>query len=258
MGFSGRYWALWARAVFWLAPVLGGAAAWAESVSLAAGEYAPFVSDKLADGGVTAAIVTAAFKEQGVDATITYLPWKRGFVETGRGVHVGTFPYLRTPEREVDFLYSKPIYADQFRLFVRRDADTEHNWSKKTVCIPLGYDTTQISAFTTAHGIFIEQPTEIASCFKMLISSRVDAVWVSELVGVATIESIWRKDANIRMLDLILVGAVDYFLIVSRQLPNAPKWLERFDAGLKRIRDNGTFQRIVDRYRLKTAAPAQP
>lgn len=250
-GFTHRWAALWVHTLCLLLGLCGPAAA-AESVKLATGEYVPFVSEKLPDGGVTAAIVTAAFKAQGIDVNNIYMPWKRGFVETSRGRYIGTFPYLRTTEREVDFLYSKPIYADQFRLFVRRDSDVDRNWSKRTICVPLGYDTTQIDAFTKEHQIRIETPAEIASCFKMLQTARVDAVWVSELVGAATITSTLGEGANVRMLDLILVGAVDYFLIVSRQLPNAQDWITRFDAGLKTIRADGTYQRIVQRYNINT------
>lgn len=246
------------RVLVWLAIALGCTSAWAGSASLATGDYPPFVGFNLPDGGVTAAIVKAAFKDQGVETELAYLPWKRGFIETGHGQYVGTFPYLRTPEREVEFVYSQPIYSDQFRLFVRRDSDVENNWHKKTLCVPLGYDTTQIGTFTQAHAISIETPPAISNCFKMLDIGRVDAVWVSELVGAETVASTLGKNANVRRLDLVLVGAVDYFLIVSRKLPNAQAWVNRFNAGLKRIQSNGTYQRIVQRYNVTPRPGSNP
>lgn len=234
------------------------AGAWAESVALAAGDYPPFVGEKLPDGGVTAAIVKAAFKRQGVDTALAFRPWKRGFVETRQGRFVGTFPYLRTPEREVEFLYSRPIYTDQFRLFVRRDDTVESDWRNRRICVPLGYDTSQIAGFTQAHAIHIEVPPDVSHCFKMLNGGRVDAVWVSALVGAETIASTLGQGAKVRRLDLTLVGPVHYYLIVSRSLPNARAWVERFDQGLQQIHSDGTFQRIVKRYNIPVPTGSQP
>lgn len=224
----------------------------AGTVQLATGEYLPLVGEQLPQGGVTAAIVRAAFKTQGVDTEHVFLPWKRGLLETGGSKYLGTFPYLKTAEREVEFLYSQPIYADHFRLFARKDTQRPRDWYPKVLCIPLGYDTTQVQPFTQQHRIRLEHPPEIDHCFKMLQVGRVDAVWVSQLVGSETRHRLFGKNSDIEALNLKLnlVGSTDYFLILSRSHPDAQSWLQRFDAGLKRIKEDGTYQRILTRFKL--------
>lgn len=227
---------------------LASGMAQAETAKLTTGEYAPFVTQQQPEDGVTAAIVSAAFKTQGITVIRDFLPWKRGYADAERGKYVGTFPYLKTDERESAFLYSDPIYADHFRLFVRKEDDKVRTWAHKSLCIPLGYDTTQIQKFTTENSIILEQPPEISNCFNMLDRGRVDAVWVSQLVGMDTAKSLFGSNSRIYPLDTSLVGGTHYYFIVSRQLPEAQKWLLRFNTGLKVIKKDGTYQQIVNRF----------
>ena len=220
----------------------------AELAVMATGEYSPFVSQHLQDFGVTAAIVSAAFKTQGVDVKYEFLPWKRGYNDALLGKHVGTFPYLKTPEREAEFFYSEAFFTDHFRLFVRRAQQGQRDWANKRVCIPLGYDTTQIQFFTDANQITLERPSDIGNCFQMLERERVDAVWVSELVAIDTVRALFGATAKTYPLDMSLVDEVQYYFIVSKTLPHGSHWMARFDAGLKHIRKNGTYKKILRRF----------
>ena len=233
--------------LFGLVALLPGFAA-TVTVKIAAGEYPPFVSQKLPENGITAAIVTAALRAQGVDVTYEFLPWKRGFLATGLTKYAGTFPYLKTAEREVDFLYSEPIFTDIFRLFVRKSDGKERNWTGKSICIPLGYDTTQIQSFTTQNKITLERPSEISKCFNMLNVGHVEAVWVSELVGYDMVKTLFGRNSELYPLEMSLVGNTKYYFIISKKLPDAEKWMTRFNAGLKLIRENGNYKQIQARF----------
>lgn len=217
----------------------------AQTIAVAAGEYSPFVARQLPQYGVTAAIVTAAFKSQGVQVRYDFLPWKRGYHETQMGRYVATFPYLKTPEREQLFLYSDPIYTDRFRLFVRKSQLRQTEWTKKRLCIPLGYDTTQILGFTSANDMTLDRPSEISNCFQMLERERVDAIWVSELVAADTARALFGPTAQTNALEIHVGDENHYYLIVSKALPGANAWMSKFNAGLKQIRGNGSYKKIA-------------
>ena len=219
-----------------------------QTIAVAAGEYAPFVGQKQSQYGVTAAIVTAAFKSQGVRVQYDFLPWKRGYHETQLGRYAATFPYLKTPDRESLFLYSEPIYTDRFRLFVRKSQKGQTDWTKKRLCIPLGYDTTQIQGFTSANGVTLERPPEISNCFQMLVHERADAIWVSELVAADTVRTLFGPAAQTHALNIHVGNENHYYLIVSKTLPGADAWVSKFNAGLKQIRANGSYQKIVEQF----------
>ena len=227
---------------------LGLGAVHAQNVSIVTGEYSPFVAQRLPQHGVTAAIVTKAFKSQGLGVNYEFLPWKRGYNETLLGTYVASFPYLKTAEREVLFLYSEPICTDRFRLFVRKSQVRQQDWAHKRLCIPLGYDTTQVQGFTMANAIVLERPSESGNCFQMLERERVDAVWVSELVAADTVRAMFGADAKTYALDISLVGEHHYYLIVSKALPDFGVWVSKFNAGLKHIQGNGTYKKIVKQF----------
>ena len=206
--------------------------AFAGPVSIATGDYPPFVGEKEYKQGVTAAIVAAVFKSQGYEFEFKFLPWKRGYIEAGDGIHIGTFPYLKNAEREAAFLYSEPLYADHFRLFVRRSEPEFASWEGKAVCVPAGYETTFLRPLTTRYKIRFEHPAEMSSCLKMLAERRVDAVWSSEPLALHLMKTVQGYGNAIRALDLDVAGNSEYFFIVSKKLPDAQLWIKRFNAGL--------------------------
>lgn len=231
-----------------VAVLFQGGSAKAETINIATGEYPPFLSEQLPEHGVIGAIVTAAIKAQGGEVSYTYLPWKRGYIEAEQGTYVATFPYLKIAEREAAFHYSAPIYTDHFRMFINRGNETDRRWMNKAICIPLGYDTSQIKDFVTKHNIFIEQPASITNCFNMLHAKRVDGVWASQLVGVDTATTLFGSAHVIAPIDVGFTGDSKYYFIISRKLPDAEKWLARFNTGLKKIQTNGTYQQILARF----------
>lgn len=220
----------------------------AETVKVATGEYSPFASEELPENGVTAAIVSAALKTQGVDVALDFLPWKRGYSEAELGKYLGTFPYVKNPEREAAFFYSAPIYTDQVRLFVHARTEKPISFTGKAICVPIGFDTSLVQGFIAQHSMTLEQPSEMSQCFKMLDKDRVAAVWASELVGQEITRSLFGKTPTIYPLEINPVVKIEYYFIISRKLPDAKKWLSRFNVGLKVIKSNGNYKRIVSRF----------
>lgn len=214
---------------------------------LATGDYAPLVGSKLPENGVTAAIVRAAMQANRMEAEFDFLPWKRGYIETEAGRYIATFPYLRTAEREASFIYSDEIYRDHFDIFVLADMAKQANWKERTLCIPRGYDQTQIAQFIALNSLRIETPADIESCFMMLKAQRVSGVWVSELVAAQAIRQVFAAEGVVVSAKLHLVGDVGYYLIASRGSAKSAPWIAQFNAGLKKIRSNGSYQRIVSR-----------
>ena len=88
-------------------------------------DYAPFTDRKLPGGGLLTQVVMAALAEQQQTATLDWRPWMRGFKMAQAAEYDGTFPYIRTPEREADFLYSEPLYRVQQHIFSRSDETYE-------------------------------------------------------------------------------------------------------------------------------------
>lgn len=219
--------------------------AMAESARLVSGDFPPFVYEGGARQGFLTDIVRAAFAAEGVDITVDFMPWKRGYLMTRKGIYIGTFPYAHNAEREAEFLYSEPIYIDRVRLFAIGGGSVDDDWHGRTVCLPVGYDMEQTRGWMARQHVAIEQPPRLEDCFHMLASHRVDAVPISEAVGNTMVVQMYGRGNTIHPLDGVLGSDITHF-IVSRRRVDAQAWIDRFNRGLALIHANGTYDRLRD------------
>lgn len=225
------------------------APAMAQTVTIATGDYAPFVAGNLPSGGVTAEIVSASFKAQGLTASYEYMPWRRGYEEARHGTYAGTFPYLRTADREALFLYSEPIISDRLRLFTRRQDLNNKDWAGKTLCVPNGYDVSAVQDFIVRNRLTLERPSEMSNCFKMLDAGRVALIWSSEAVADSIIKASFESGTpRFATLSYAMPSDENYFFIVSKSRPDASELMSRFNAGLQAIKSDGAYARILKRH----------
>ncbi len=221
------------------------------SADLVTGEYPPFSSEDAPAMGVLSEIVVAAFQDQGVSTQVRFMPWQRGYMETRNGLHTGTFPYVKNEERQRDFWFSLPLYPDVVRIFVAADADPAMAWAGKAVCVPQGYNIARVAPFIESQQARMERPPDMLNCFQMLQRGRVQAVWSSEMVADFVTRDLRRDGLRFKALTLGLEYPVELYLIISRQLPQAQQWIERFNTGLTRIQKNGSYAKILGRHKIQ-------
>ena len=217
----------------------------AQIVRLATGDYPPLAGEGEPGGGLLSQVVVAAFATQGAYARVSFLPWQRGFNETRNGDYTATFPYVKNPEREVDFLFSKVLYSDNIRMFGLSSLGAKPQWEGKSICIPLGYNTLQVQRFVEAHAAQLARPASMLDCFQLLQVGRVQAVWASETVAEHITRPLRAAGLKYKPLFSEVDYTVDYFLIVPKRQPDAAKVVQRFNTGLAEIRKSGLFKKIM-------------
>ena len=213
--------------------------------------YQPYTDQSLPLRGMVTEIVERAFAAVGENTKIDFRPWKRGYEGTKKGLYAGTFPYIKTEERERDFYYSQSIHPVYVRMFVHRDSEfhTLQDLKGRRICIPLGYATNeQFRSFLQENAIRRDgNPTDLATCFQLLSFKRMDFVVINEVNGWTTIENAQLEKASFRTLDEVLQED-GHYLIVSRAHPDAQRIISQFNKGLQRLTDQGALQEIIDRH----------
>lgn len=217
----------------------------AQIVRLATGDYPPLAGEGEPGGGLLSQAVVAAFSTQGANARLSFLPWQRGFNETRNGDYTATFPYVKNPEREVDFLFSKVLYSDNILMFGLSSLGAKPQWAGKSICIPLGYNTLQVQRFVQAHAAQLARPASMLDCFQLLQVGRVQAVWASETVAEHITRPLRAAGLKYKPLYSEVDYTVDYFLIVPKRQPDAATVVQRFNTGLAEIRKSGLFKKIM-------------
>lgn len=215
-------------------------------------DYAPFADPTLPNGGLATTVVIAALDSQKLDWRLVYLPWARGYLDLSRGAIDLSFPYIRTPQRQAEMLYSRPLFEVVQRLLIRRKDAGEAkslDWLKaRNLCSPLGYGLPpEITELLKSGEIRESQPEDSATCLDLLALGRTDATLVNE----SRLEALLNQRPADRDLFTLADFRVHYdtlHVIAARQNPQAAALITALNQGLDAIAGDGRLAEITARF----------
>jgi polar amino acid transport system substrate-binding protein len=211
----------------------------------------PYTGQKLPAYGMLTEIVQRAFDLAGMETSLHWAPWKRGYEMTKIGEYDATFPYAHKPEREKDYLYSDLVYGGVRAVYARPgsgiDPERIDTFHGKTYCVPHGFIVyPQIEELHRRQLITIQRPFSLASCARMMVLGRVDFFITDALGGDETL-----KQANVGTAVVRLEKPFDraeFHLIVPKSRPGAQALVDNFNAGLRRLKASGEYAAIVRKH----------
>ena len=236
-------------------PVAAGAGT---ELVIATGELPPFVSEQPGKSCLTE-IFRAVAQEMGVTFVFKFMPWKRCELAVEEGKAWGMMPYIRTPEREKKFLFSERLFTRQAKLFYyspdgksRTIPYTELKDLKRyKIGGVRGYYYEKL--FRDA-GIELDLVTTEEQNFRKLGARRIDLAPADETLGWYTINTLLPREKTGRFFTLNKpLNVSDGFLMTSRRHPQGREFLARFNTALKKVKRDGSFQKILDRHGLTLA-----
>lgn len=224
----------------------------AQPVALVSGnDYAPYVDSRLAEGGMVTELVRAAFAHVQRSVAMDWKPWARGMEEAKQGKYAGTFPYLRNAEREQDFLYSDEVVSVRSTAFVKA-GNNRFDFSKvaglagTTYCLPVGWAPTPKLAEMVANGqIKVTSPDSISSCAKLVAFGRADYFVYGDIQVAHALKAGELPAGSIAMAESEPLALTPLYFLAAKGLPGSAPLIESFNAGLKAIRKNGLYDKIV-------------
>lgn len=235
----------------------------AQPVTLVSGnDYAPYVDSRLAQGGMVTELVKTAFAHAQRTVVMEWKPWARGIEEAKQNKFAGTFPYLRNAEREKDFLYSDEVVSVRSTAFVKA-GDTRFDFTNvaslagTTYCLSVGWAPTPKLAPMVASGqIKVSSPDNISSCAKMVALGRADYFVYGDIQVAFALKTGELPVGSIAMAESEPLALTPLYFIASKTAPGSAQLIESFNEGLKAIRKNGLYSKIVKAH--STARPTLP
>lgn len=222
----------------------------AASLALVTGEdYPPFVDARQSGGGLAVQLVQRVVARMGGSLTLETAPWRRGYEETLRGRFDATFPYVKTPERERDFLYSDPLFTVRPVVFMpaeRRFAYTgPADLQGRRLCVGLGYAPPEVLQRMIEAGR-LERVTapSIAACPGLLAAGRADFFVQDLRIGTAIIARVGLTQTILPVSEPPFATSEIHF-IVPRRRPDAAALIARFNAALAQLRTSGEYDRLL-------------
>lgn len=219
-----------------------------ETVRFAIGEWAPYTSSTDASERVLEDIVRESFKMEGVNVKYEYFPWKRSYSLVESGDFDGTFPWAMTEEHKNNFYMNKIYLIKDDGVFFHLknfpfDWKTLEDLKKYSVGVTIGYKEEKIYK---ENGIIAQSvPTEDLN-FKKLLAGRIDIYQTSKVVGYSTINKIFaNEDANKFTHHHKPAVENEFYILFSKKTSNGQTLADRFDAGLKKLKESGAYDIIM-------------
>ena len=230
----------------------------ADSVKFATGEWEPYTGQKMEGHGMVTEIVTAACTAGGIKPEYEFFPWKRAESNVEIGNSFATFPYQAIKEREGKFLFSDVLCVSGMGILV-------HAGNKKTdtfeyakpedlkdfkVGIVVGTDAVKFPLQKV--GCVPDEVQNADQNLKKLEMGRLDCVVDDKAVLYQAVKTAYgttpEKMTQFRFTVKGFGEASNYRLMVSMKYPNAKELLEKFNAGLKKIKADGEYKTILKKY----------
>jgi polar amino acid transport system substrate-binding protein len=222
-----------------------------KTARLASIEYPPYTSDKLKNGGYLTEIIVEAFKIEGYQIEITYLPWARALRLTQEGQYDGLTDMWYREKREKWFIFSPPISANEVVFFKRKGypfAFTSYeNLKPFRIGVVRGY--ANPPEFEKERPVLqVQEVTDEFINLKKLIRGRIDLAIMDKRLGIYTLASklpdyidYIEPSETVLKHDPLHVG-------FSRMVNGIQLKVEAFKRGLEKIKKNGTVDKIIVRH----------
>jgi len=218
-----------------------------EKISIAVGEWPPYISQDQKHDGVISHIITDIFQEIGIEASIHFLPWSRAYDDAAKGRFSATAVWMHKPEREDDFIYSDILLTEKFVFFHKKSLEFNWNSIKDLKKFTLG------GVNASSYGPLLDKAlidgelvmgrvTHPRQNFKMLLHNRIDVFPFEINVGNAVLKEHLTSDEQ----NKITSHPKPYlnnssFLLFPRTLRNSKNLSIRFNKQLEKMKADGRY-----------------
>jgi polar amino acid transport system substrate-binding protein len=219
------------------------------SILLTSGEWPPFYSASLPGGGFANRVIRESFALEGVSVDILFLPWRRALAMADHGPPVGSAGWLPMEEREKRFLFSDPVFTSDRVFFHRKDVPFDWRGLEDVRDLRVGITLGSAEEFPFREILAqgkgkVDVAVSYAAGMKMLIAGRVDVYACNKAVGLFILINRIQADADLVVYNPRPIFTETNHLILSRRLPYAEALMDRFNRGLRKLRESGRYDQI--------------
>jgi polar amino acid transport system substrate-binding protein len=213
-------------------------------------DWYPFTA--LRDGkvqGMSADLVRAAFAASDTRIELVPYPYSRCMELTRTGQLAACFNTSPDAGIAAEFrLPEEPLFSDDILLWARNDdarpvSDLQRLAGKK-IAVTIGYE--YGTSFDSLNSIVRVPVRRDLNGFRMLAHGRVE--YTAAYRGVAAALFAEYPELADRFAPVATLHRPQLFVSFSRYHPQATRLMQRYDSGMRKLRDNGGYERIIRRW----------
>ncbi|WP_018692094.1 substrate-binding periplasmic protein [Algicola sagamiensis] len=230
-----------------------------KKVSLAVGEWPPFIASKPSLQGICVNILSEAFKTQGIEVMFEFTSWKEAFENAKNAKIDGTPLWFYTKERAKQFYYSEPIITHKIVFFHLKDHE-EAQWTtwkdlaKYRFVGTVGYlFSPKISPAFEDKTLTLHRTVNDEVGLRMILKRKADYTINDIDVGYYLIRTLLKeKDASAfsHTKKPIDDEVTSHFLVSRKHVEShSQRVLKAINAGLKEIKSTGRYDELLKKSR---------
>ena len=219
-----------------------------EVVKIALGDWEPFTSSRAENANISEDLVREAFKLEGVQVDYQYFPWIRSYQYVKKGEYQATFPWVVTEKRKKEVYFSKePLLTEKTVFFHLKSRpfqwETFEDLKGLRIGSTLGYATGKT---LEKNGLTIDYVSKEDFNYHKLLKGHLDIFPSAYYVGSYQIKLLFPPEkANLFTHHPKMVEKLDYYMLFSKNIPNAQQLIEQFDTGLRKLKKSGRYDKIL-------------
>ena len=236
--------------------VMFAAPARAEQLTLTAFHYPPYMDESLPEKGMFCELVAAAYQSVGYTVSFIFYPGKRStkYVTDGDVLaHLGSEMNFSEEARKNDVQSVRVFYFRAVGFYLK---DRFKSISFKTLKDLQGYRLGVIRGASLSLlfkkypelNLSVEEVATMEQMFKKVYYDRSDIGFTVELSGRMFFAKYYPDEQDRWVITEDAVQGIFGDVVFSKKYPDSEKYLNAFKEGIQRIRDNGTYLRILEKY----------
>ncbi|SFK83086.1 substrate-binding periplasmic protein [Shimia haliotis] len=211
----------------------------AETITIAAGDWAPYIGEALPDNGTHTKRVREVMKAAGYDIELEYMPWKRSYELAKKGDYVATFSWSYTDERGADFHFPQEPLEEHYDVFFYSKSKHPNGLSVNSISEvkELGLKPVGLAgywyekAFADA-GVEMHTVTSTEAAWRLLEAGRADVMIENEIAGEAYVRDVLGEgEQSIGKTGVL--RSVAMHILFSKAHPDGEALRDAWDANTK-------------------------
>lgn len=228
----------------------GSVSAEEKKITISTGEYAPWASESIHQGGFVTHVVTEAFKNEGYTVQFDYLPWKRAYEMAKNGSYDATSFWADTETEYNHYFYrSGPVMHARVVFFHLKEKpmgqwNTMTDLKRYHIGTLLGETSTKM---LSKSGLDIDSAATALQCFQKLLAERIDIFPLEIMTGLELLKKEFPPETTAR----ITYHAKPFFepsasVMFSKSLKKSQELVTIFDRGLSRLKEEGHYEAFYE------------
>jgi polar amino acid transport system substrate-binding protein len=221
------------------------------TIRITNGEWEPYLSESSYQYGLASHIITEAFQLEGISIAWGFFPWKRSYELARMGHWDASAVWWPTEDAKRDFWISDPVVGTSFVYFYLKekpfDWDSIDDLKGLKIGITLGYDYGEAFMSAMQRGqIQVDAHSQDELNYKKLLLGRIDVFPNDPLVGYAQIKNNFSPEEAERFTHHPKEFEQSTLsLIISRNTDKGKYFLEKFNAGLAKLKESGRLAQML-------------